>query len=190
MLRMRHLLVLCFSLAVFAQVSEAREWCAGLTSSPVGSGIRAQLTNGGGELDIITVVADTYGVVTGRTSDIGIRASYTHDYVLASLRTDGFLMRFHAGAGLMAGYVHDHEGGLFISTDKDLGKGMGLAAALSCSIGLRLDFARNVAIDFGFAANPGVHLRLDEENGSIYLSFYKNGIFHAILPQISIMYRF
>ena len=73
---------------------------------------------------------------------------------------------------------------------EDLQKEMGIVAALSCSIGLRLDFARNVAIDFGFAANPGVHLRLDEENGSIYLSFYKNGIFHAILPQISIMYRF
>ena len=77
-----------------------------------------------------------------------------------------------------------------IRNKKALQKEMGVMAALSGSIGLRFDFTRNAAIDFGLSANPGVHLRMDRENGSMYLSFYRNGLFHALLPHISIMYRF
>lgn len=191
MLRVRRLLVLSLSLLLAARPGGAREWCAGLTSTAVGSGIQAQTVNPSGEeMDIFSIVVDTYGLASGSTKEPGVRLSYTHDYVLASLQGENFLMRFHAGAGLMAGYVHDHEGGFFISSGEPLKNEMGVAAALSCSIGLKFDFKRPVSIDFGFTANPGVHLRPDPENGAMYLSFYKNGIFHAILPHINIMYRF
>ena len=99
-------------------------------------------------------------------------------------------MKFHLGAGFMTGFAHDNELGLFMNSDEPLANEMGIIAALSCTIGLRFDFDRPFAIDLGLTANPGVHLRMDKENGSMYLSFYKNGIFGAVLPHISLMYRF
>ncbi len=187
----RTYLIACLLLASVSATAGAREWSAGLYSSPTGIGLQAQLPSGDGrETDIISVIADTYGLISGRTADIGVRVGYTHDYIISTYEADGFTMNFHAGAGLTVGYVHDGENGSILGTGEALQKEMGVMAALSGSIGLRFDFTRNAAIDFGLSANPGVHLRMDRENGSMYLSFYRNGLFHALLPHISIMYRF
>ena len=187
-----HIAILCLALALTTPEAAAREWSAGLFSSPSGWGLQAQACDRSGtEMDIITLTADAYGLLTGRTGDLGVKLGYTHDYVLGMLETEAFLMRFHAGAGVLTGYVHDNENAFLLSSGEDLQKEMGIVAALSCSIGLRFDFfARKVGIDLGLSANPGVHLRTDRENGSIYLSFYRNGIYDIVLPRVSIMYRF
>ena len=185
------LLINCLALMLVPLSAGAREWSAGLISSPSFIGIQAQATRpDNGETDIFCIAADTYGTVTGRTEDVGIRLSYIHDYALGLLIAENFNMKFHLGAGFMTGFAHDNELGLFMSSDEPLANEMGIIAALSCTIGLRFDFDRPFAIDLGLTANPGVHLRMDRENGSMYLSFYKNGIFGAVLPHISLMYRF
>ena len=186
-----HIVILCLALVLTTPEAAAREWSAGLFSSPSGWGLQAQACDRSGtEMDIITLTADAYGLVTGRTGDLGVKLGYTHDYIISTYEADGFTMNFHAGAGLTVGYVHDGENGSILGTGEALQKEMGVMAALSGSIGFRFDFTRNAAIDFGLSANPGVHLRMDRENGSMYLSFYRNGLFHALLPHISIMYRF
>lgn len=187
----RTYLIACLLLASVTAAAGTKEWSAGLYSSLTGIGLQAQLPSGEGrEMDIISVLADTYGLLSGCTTDIGVRLGYTHDYIISTYVADGFTMDFHAGAGLTIGYVHDGENGSILGTGEALQKEMGVMAALSGSIGLRFDFTRKVAIDFGLSANPGVHLRMDRENGSMYLSFYRNGLFQALLPHISIMYRF
>lgn len=180
-----------FIFLALAQHAGAREWSAGLVSSPSGCGILAQSFNSrGNEIDILSITTDFYGLLSGRTDDLGIRFGYTHDYIITQYEGNGFSMKLHAGAGMLTGYVHDHENGLFIGAGRPLEKEMGIVAALSCSFGLRFDFFRRVALDLGFSANPGVHLRMDRENGSMYLAFYKNGIYQIMFPRISIMYRF
>lgn len=192
MLRRCTFLFSCLILTLAYLPAGAREWSAGLYSFPAGHGIQVQtMDDKEEEMDTFIISTDLYGITSGRTADVGFRLSYTHDYVLGRLEAEDFSMKFHAGAGLLAGYVHDHENGIFLGTIEPLKKEMGVVAALSCSLGLRFDFfARRVAIDLGLSANPGVHLRMDRENGSLYLSFYKNGIYQILFPKISIMYRF
>lgn len=191
----RGLLILvasCMAFTLARPSAVAREWSAGAVSSLSFVGLQARAyDHETDESDIISLTADFYGLVTGRTDDVGVKFSYVHDYVLGELVADSFIMKFHAGAGFMTGYVHDNEaGGPFLNSDKALSREMGVIAALSCTVGLRFDFERPVAIDIGLSANPGIHLRTDRDNGSMYLSFYKNGVFNAIFPHISLMYRF
>lgn len=192
MLRGCVLFLLCLSAALAEQQAAAREVSAGLSSSPSGFGVMMQIMNHeGSEMDILNISTDMYGVVSGRTGDIGFRLGYTHDYIIRRFEHEDFDMNIHVGAGLQTGLVHDHESGFFFGNRNPLEKEMGIIAALSCSAGLRFDFyARRVAIDLGLSANPGVHLRMDKDNGSFYLSFYKNGIFQILYPKISILYRF
>ncbi len=192
MLKRCIIFVLCLTAAFAEQQSAAKEVSAGLSSSPTGYGVMIHIMNPeGSELDILNISTDLYGLVSGRTDDIGFRLGYSHDYVINRFEYADFSMDIHAGAGLLTGFVHDHESGIFFGNRNPLEKEMGLIAALSCSAGLRFDFfARKVAIDLGFSANPGVHIRMDKENGSIYMSFYKNGIYQILYPKISIMYRF
>lgn len=192
MLRRCTFLFACLVLTLAILPAGAREWSAGLYSFPSGHGIQVQtMDENEKEMDTFIISTDLYGMASGRTSDVGVRLGYTHDYVLGRLEAEDFSMKFHAGAGLLTGYVHDHENGIFLGTKDPLNKEMGFIAALSCSMGLRFDFfARKVSIDLGLSANPGVHLRMDKDNGSLYLSFYKNGIYQILFPKISIMYRF
>ena len=90
-----HIAILCLALALATPEASAREWSAGLFSSPSGWGLQAQTCDRSGtEMDIITLTTDAYGLVTGRTGDLGVKLGYTHDYVLGMLETEAFLMRF------------------------------------------------------------------------------------------------
>ena len=123
----RTYLIACLLLASVSATAGAREWSAGLYSAPTGIGLQAQLPSGDGrETDIISVIADTYGLISGRTADIGVRVGYTHDYIISTYEADGFTMNFHAGAGLTVGYVHDGENGSILGTGEALQKEMGL----------------------------------------------------------------
>ena len=84
-----HIAILCLALALATPEASAREWSAGLFSSPSGWGLQAQACDRSEtEIDIITLTADAYGLVTGRTGDLGVKLGYTHDYVLGMLETD------------------------------------------------------------------------------------------------------
>ena len=91
----------------------------------------------------------------------------------------------------MVGYVHDFERGFFSAFDHDLQHRRGGVAALTGNFGLRLDFFwLPLTLDFNITAAPGLHLRTDPDTGAMILSFYRNGIFQAYLPQLHLMYHF
>lgn len=178
-------------LALFCCHASAQVRSVGLFSTVLGFGLTAELADDEiDQIDIITLRTDLYGVAAGRSDDMGLMLSYTHDYVLYAYEHDWFGMRLHLGAGVAAGYVHDNEGGIFVSSNLPLENPMGVAVALAGNVGLRFDFTRRAVIDFGFSLYPGFHLRTDPESAEFYLSFYRNGVFQAIFPRVRIMYSF
>lgn len=142
-----------------------------------------------GELDVFSLGANTFGIHSGRTDDIGIYASYTRSYVFSLLEGEDFVARFYAGLGLSTGYVHDYEKGIMVVEDNALCNNMGVYASLACTAGMRVDFLRPLALELSFNVYPGIHLRSDERTGSTKLAFYQNGIYYAFLPTISLIYR-
>ena len=164
---------------------------AGTFHSPKGVGLSAMLdTDQGRETNILTVRTDFYGVLSGRTREIGAFLCYTHDYIFFQREAVHYDMHLHAGAGSMVGYAHDFEKGIFSSFDRELDRNAGGVLALVGNAGVRFDFRRGLSLDISLSAAPGLHLRTDPETGAWLLSFYKNGCYHAYFPQIILMYRF
>lgn len=174
-----------------AMTAASRNVYAGLLNSAFGYGICTMISDAPGtEINTFSIKADTYGLLSGRTTDIGIAFSYTRDYVMRHVETGSLSADIYFGAGIMAGYVHDHESGIFSMTDRQLTRPMGIAAALACTAGARCDFDRRISIDLRLNAAPGVHIRHDETNTAVQISLYKNGIIQTLVPSLCIMYRF
>jgi len=144
----------------------------------------------GTETDILTLRTDFYGLLAGRTRDVGGCLAYTHDYLLFATDGPDFRIQLHAGAGGALAYVHDFENGFFSATERLLERNPGIAAGLAGNLGLRVDFRRHLTLDVSFSAIPGVHLRTDHHTGTLLVSLYRNGLYHAYYPQLNLMYRF
>jgi len=170
--------------------AQAQEALLGLYHSPKGIGVTALFgTPGGVEMNILTLRTDFYGLLSGRTEQMGVSVCFTHDYAFYRIEQEQFDMTLHAGAGGLVGYVHDWEKGLFSLYNRELQHKAGLALALAGNVGLRFDFDR-LTLDLSFGLAPGIHLRSDPDSGAMLLSYYYGGTYHAYFPQLNIMYRF
>ena len=191
-LRFRTALVLSFlSLCCFASAQE-HKLRTGLLSSLKGAGISLQIDSpSGSEVDVINLYADIYGLPTGRTSDLGVVLSYSHNYVLKTFGNSDVSAALYSGVGVSLGYVHDYEKGVFSKThERLLEKRMGGIVCLCINGGLAVDFERNLTIDLSFSFNPGLHIRTESRNNSLKVSPYKLGVYQLIIPQLSLLYRF
>ncbi len=172
-------------------LSRAQNVSAGMIASFSYSGLILDITSESGHIiDRFTLCEDNYGFLTGRTNDIGVRFSYTHEYVFKSYEFEEFIGFFHAGAGAFAGYVYDHEPGSHSGAGLPLGKEMGLSLGLAASVGFCIDFPRSISIDLSFSAYPGMHLRGDRNSGMAYISLYLNGLYQILYPRLSVIYVF
>ncbi|MCR4824024.1 MAG: hypothetical protein K5849_01575 [Bacteroidales bacterium] len=184
-------LLLPLVLLHLCQVLPGQERLLGLYQSPRGVGISAVIeTEDGLEMNILTVRTDFYGVLSGRTQDVGACVSYTHDYVLYQLNGEDYFLRFHIGAGGLFGFTHDFEKGFFSKYERQLERKPGWTGALDCNVGLRIDFRRRLSLDFSLSALPGIHIRTDNRTGALLVNFYRAGIYNAYYPQVNLMYRF
>lgn len=191
MRRIAHILLPAALLLLGSMTAEGQTFLAGTFQSPKGMGLTAMLdTDQGRETNILTIRTDFYGVLSGRTPEIGAFLCYTHDYIFFRREAVNYDMLLHAGAGSMLGYAHDFEKGIFSSFDRELDRNAGGVLALVGNAGVRFDFRRRLSLDISFSAAPGLHLRSDPETGAWLLSFYKNGCYRAYFPQINLMYRF
>ena len=191
MLRKFHIrLAAALVFLLLGPAAKGQEAMLGIFQSPKGIGVTALFgSDWGEEMDILTLRTDFYGLLAGRTQQMGICISYTHDYALYQLWQEQFDLNLHAGAGGLVGYVNDWEKGLFSQYDRALTHNSGLAVALAGNIGLRVDFDR-LTLDLSFLIAPGIHLRTDKESGDVLLSYYRCGTIHAFLPQLNILFRF
>lgn len=164
----------------------------GMYNSIKGLGLSAEVVskNNPAESDIFTIYADSYGVFAGRSSFVGVVASYSHDYSFVHRDYEFFSLELHSGAGFMAGYARDYETGLFSRHRQELRKRPGLCVGILGNIGARFFFDRPISLDISFSIEPGMHIRTDEDNGNLMISTYNNGIFRFIYPQMRFYYNF
>ena len=186
---LHRLLLLAALLLLPAKALRGQDFLLGLFQSPKGVGITAVFDHGG-EMDLFTLRTDFCGLLSGRTAQIGGIASYSHDYVLLYREMEDFAFSLHAGAGVMAGWVHDFENGFFSVYDRQMTHNPGIAAGATGNVGLRVDFARNITLDLSFSVCPGIHLRTNKSTGALITSFYKGGLYRAYFPQLNLFYRF
>ena len=186
-----HTTFLAVALLLFCPALSAQDRLLGVYQSPKGVGISAVIESGGGqEMDILTLRSDFYGVLSGRTPEVGACVSYTHDYVLYRHEGEDHVFRLHIGAGGLFGFTHDFEKGFFSAYERQLVRKPGWTVALAGNFGFRIDFRRRLSLDFGFSILPGVHLRTDDKTGALLVSFYRAGVYNSYFPQINLMYRF
>lgn len=189
-----HIIAVLTLLLVLISPLEAgtREKRIGMFHSPKGFGISAQIdAKDGDEINTFNLYADTYGLLSGRTSDVGIAFSYTHNYILRVYDFGHCRSSFYAGAGFLCSYVHDFEKGFFSDdASRQLDKKMGYVIALDCNAGYGIDFDRGISIDVSLSLIPGVFIHREDKSGQILAGLYKQGVFGALMPQLCIYYRF
>ena len=185
-----HKILVCALFLCLGAAAQGRDWLTGLYQSPKGVGATVILDGSDRQMEILTLRTDFYGLLSGRTADIGACISFTHDYSLFVREGEDFRLQIHAGAGGMAGYMHDFEKGVLSATDRQLEHASGWTAALVGNLGLRVDFRRHLTLDLSFSLTPGAHLRTDPGTGALIVSLYRNGLYHVYYPQLNLMYRF
>ena len=152
----------------------------GTIHSPKGFGAYVDVLWPGHGFNSFGVYADIYGISSLKASVPGIRFSFLHNVVLkqGSLGDEGATYSLFAGPGLMAGYL----------LDRDIR--IGLAAGLTGDAGIRFDFPSSFAVSIFLQGDVALHLKREQIESNPTLSLYKNGLYQAWVPVLSISYHF
>lgn len=119
-----------------------------------------------------------YGVLDGKYSSPGYIADYYALFPISSKTLDsGACLDFRAGPGAMAGCAYDRNAG------------RGIIAGLSAILSVDFKFNVPVVISLGFSGTLGCHVVVNNDFGGT-LKVYKNGVYDAWKPELSIRYRF
>ncbi len=158
----------------FSQVQGVR---AGGTFSFKGSGISV-LLDGPGNTSRYRIFVDFTDLLNGSTRQCGYQADYALLYSLTRWDlADGLVVRPYVGPGMQVGYIRDWR------------KSRGVTLGVTAAAGFRLDFRRNVCLDFGLTFEAGFHLEAHSRYDT-RLTFYRNGLFRAPVPELGLLYRF
>lgn len=112
-----------------------------------------------------------------RAEKPGCSGSFTWNMILASKESrNGNRIDFFAGPGLTAGKSHDFK------------KPEGYFFGLTCRCGFECTFSRNMIVSASLAPTIGSHLEILSD--SIRMTYFANGLFNGIMPEIGIRYCF
>ena len=152
----------------------------GTTHSAKGFGVYADFLWRGSGFNSFGVYADIYGISSLKASVPGVRFSFLHNVVLkqGSLGEDGATYSYFMGPGVMAGYLMDRDIKL------------GFAAGLTGAAGVRFDFPSSFAVCIFLQGDVALHLKREQLESHPTLSLYKNGLYQAWMPVLSISYHF
>lgn len=164
----------------------------GVFSSPKGIGLALETPAAGESFNTFTLYADIYGIIPGRCLYPGYKFIFAHNSVFATVSGDDLLYEFYAGPGASLGYVREYEPYIYTDYRKFLSGNFGAVACASASVGCRVSFPRRkISLNLSWTAEGGVFLDRNEDNPSGFeVSFYRNGLFSALYPQLTISYRF
>lgn len=136
------------------------------------------LSPSGREFNTFTLYADMAGVYLGYNSDPGVKFNYSHNIRLAQFAPQTLDdLSFVAGSGVTAGWVKD-----------SVRDGYGLCTALSGTFAARAVFPCRVGFTLGITLETG--LLLYDNGGHPTTTLYRDGIYHTILPHLTISYQF
>ena len=72
-------------------LAQGQEALLGLFNSPKGIGVTAMVgSDWGNETHIITLRTDFYGILGGRTQNMGVCVTYSHDYAIYSCHSTAY----------------------------------------------------------------------------------------------------
>lgn len=150
----------------------------GILSSPRRAGASVGIPLGSGTTGmLLRCYADILDVLDGSHSP-GVMADWHLLFPVAERKMDGGMsMTLNAGAGLAAGHVRDFH-------DR-----AGLSGGLSGLFTAEFAFHRPIVISVGISGVLGCHMT-SENKFSSTMTFYRNGIVRALIPEVTISYRF
>ena len=155
----------------------SQEHSVGTSWSLSGIGVDYRYVTGTDTFIWVQAKADMMDIFLGKTGVPGASASFSWNSIFAEKQPSaGCSMRFYAGPGIIAGYARDHK------------TGHGPIFGLLGRVGVRLTYERNAEICIGLAPVLGMHVRTDSAQMS--MKCYRYGLVQAIMPEISINYRF
>ncbi|MBP5398503.1 MAG: hypothetical protein J6Y32_07790 [Bacteroidales bacterium] len=120
----------------------------------------------------INLFLDIHGLGWGKVNEPGGALRYDYNFGIGGNER----LLFYAGPGAMAGYVADSDGRF------------GVALGLSASLGLRYLFPRNISLGVSLHPTLGYHIRREGER--FHMHIYEAGLWHSVLPEISVSYCF
>lgn len=133
----------------------------------------------GNPWQMFRLVADLSDVVRGESATPGVRLVYNMGYPVRSWRSfGGTFLDLVAGPGAVIGLVKDH------GTDH-----FSAVAGLSGMIGLYHHFTSRFVLGIGFNAELGICMS-GKNTQNTEISYWTNGVRQAIMPELSISYRF
>lgn len=177
----------CLAIPVRAQKENLQIIRAGLTSSFKSQSV-SLITNSNrleGTFNTFLLSLDTYGIYQQKTIYPGIKFTGLHNAIVYSDSFAGGQVKFilYAGGGGVLGYVKDYAPSI-----RNHGGIIGLATSVGTIFAFP-DTRFELGVDF--TAELALQLRkMEENNGNLGLSWYANGLIRALIPQISIFYRF
>ncbi|MGM9787661.1 MAG: hypothetical protein ACI3ZF_02010 [Candidatus Cryptobacteroides sp.] len=187
----RTLLILTLSLLplLSLQAEEGPAFCisrAGLVSSFKSQSISVLSTSDRKEnsFNSFNLALDTYGLYSNISSIPGVKLNIVHNSIINSGQINKeFAYIIYMGAGGVAGYVRDYS---------TLPRNHGFIFGLNTCAGALASF-RSSRLELGieFDAEWAFQIRkMEETDGRIGLSWYANGVIRAIIPKITLYYRF
>lgn len=176
-------LALCLLLSCAEASAQRRIERAGIVNSPKGFGVSLGIAQNDRRIyNTLNLTTDLEGILNGTENTPGIKLSWLHENILRrGVIRDDVAYCFFVGGGFSAGYVKDHG-----AADRNHGAILGLAA----ETGIVFLFKDNIDIALGVTGEFGMQLRKDETFGTMDLSWYENGVLKALIPQITLYYRF
>lgn len=113
----------------------------------------------------------------GRSNHPGVSASATWNVVIKEwMSSENNAISLFAGPGAIIGYGAD-----FKTAD-------GAFFGLKGRVGIECSFSRNVIISACMTPILGSHITIS--NDSMRMTYYKNGLLYALVPEIGVKYRF
>lgn len=190
MYRAPHIIAFLAALTLCLNAS-AQRVSFGLYNSIKGFGFSLDITSEEeGYVDALVLFADIYGFPTGRTKAPGFKFNYSREFFLRTIETTEAVFTIYLGPGFTTGYAKDFEKSYFQDITKPLEKNHGFIAALSGTGGCRIGFQRHIELDLSMTLEAGLFFRRDEKGSNLHVGLYKNGIFEALYPQLSIVSYF
>ncbi len=158
----------------------------GLLSSPKGFGVSMGIQQEDRRLyNTVSLMADLEGILDGTESTPGIKFTWLHqNQIRGGVIREDVDYRFYVGGGFTTGYVRD------MRDRDDISRNLGAILGMAAGAGVLFLFQNNIDVAISVTGEFGMQLRKDETYGTLDLSWYANGVFKALIPQVTLYYRF
>ena len=155
----------------------------GLLNSPKGFGVSLGIQQEDRRVyNTVSLTADLDGILGGIESTPGVKFTWLHqNQIRGGVIRDDVDYGLYLGGGFTTGWVRDHG-----APNRNHGAILGMAAGA----GVVFLFPNHIDIALSFTGEFGLQLRKDETFGTLDLSWYENGVLKALIPQVTLYYRF